>query len=269
MIAVILGCNDSELLCWNISALKLNFEEKKMKNYLLIHGAWGAAWEFDKVAELLSKDGHNVSALDLPGHGENAAKIEDITMASYVKTVIDTINELDGKVIVIGHSLAGAIISQVAEIIPEKIEKLIYIAAMLLKNGDSPLSVMQNDPQGELLPNTIFSEDGSYATLTAETVRSVLLNDVDDEIYLNKIVHKFLFKQATEPFMAVAQLNEDKFGRVAKYYIKASIDKVISPAAQDKMITNWPVEEVISLNSGHFPLTSIPEKLVEEIKNIG
>ncbi|MBL1321152.1 MAG: alpha/beta fold hydrolase [Methylophaga sp.] len=240
-----------------------------MKNYLLIHGAWGAAWEFNNVAELLSSEGHNVIALDLPGHGGNKANIADVTMKAYIQTVVNAIYNLDEKVILVGHSLAGAVISQVAEIMPEKIEKLIYVAAMLLKNGDSPLAVMQNDPDGELLPNTLFSEDGSYATVSEETVRNILLNDVDDEAYLDSIVPKFLFKQATEPFMAQAQLSEERFGSVAKYYIKASIDKVISPSVQDKMLTNWKVENVFNLESGHFPLTSMPEKLVETIKNAG
>lgn len=51
--------------------------------------------------------------------------------------------------------------------------------------------------------------------------------------------------------MAEAQLSEKYFGSVAKYYIKASIDKVIT------------------LKSGHFPLTSVPEELVKIITNIG
>lgn len=240
-----------------------------MKNYVLVHGAWGAAWEFNKVAKSLTKEGNNVVALDLPGHGENKAEIADITMSSYVQTVVDAVNNLDGKVVLVGHSLAGAIISQVAELIPEKIDRLIYVAAMLLENDSSPLAVMQNDPYGQLLPNAIFSEDGSYATINQETVRNVLLNDVKDEAYLNSIVPKFLFKQATQPFMAKAQLSEENFGSVAKYYIKASIDKVISPSAQDKMLTNWQVDEIFTLKSGHFPLTSIPEELVKTIKNIG
>lgn len=237
-----------------------------MKNYLLIHGAWGAAWEFNKVAELLASDGSNVMALDLPGHGENKADISSVTMASYVQTVVNAIIALDEKVILVGHSLAGAVISQVAEIVPEKIDRLIYVAAMLLANGDTPLNVMKNDPEGQLLPNTIFSEDGSYATLSEETVRNVLLNDVKDALYLNSIVSKFLFKQATEPFMARAQLSEENFGSVKKYYIKASIDKVISPAAQERMLGNWPVNKTFTLESGHFPLTSMPEKLMEVIK---
>jgi pimeloyl-ACP methyl ester carboxylesterase len=237
-----------------------------MKNYVLIHGAWGAAWEFNKVSEMLSNDGHNVIALDLPGHGENPAEIRNVTMKTYVQTIVAAMEKINGKVILVGHSLAGAIISQVAELVPEKIDQLIYVAAMLLKNGDSPFAVMQSDPLGELLPNTIFSEDGSYATFTEETARNVLLNDVTDEAYLSSIVHKFLFKQATEPFMAIAQLSNERFGSVAKYYVKTSIDKVVSPTAQDKMLTNWQVEKVVTLASGHFPLISIPEQLVEAIR---
>lgn len=97
-------------------------------------------------------------ALDLPGHGENKADIPDVTMQSYVNTIVEAIEKLNDKVVLVGHSLAGAIISQVAEVIPEKIDRLVYVAAMLLKDGDSALGVMQNDPGGELLPNTIFSE---------------------------------------------------------------------------------------------------------------
>jgi len=240
-----------------------------MKSYVLVHGAWGAAWEFNKVEKSLIDAGNNVVTLDLPGHGENRAEIADVTMNAYVQTVVNAINNIDEKVVLVGHSLAGAVISQVAELIPEKIDRLIYVAAMLLKNGDSPLAVMQNDPEGQLLPNTIFSEDGSYATITQQTVRNVLLNDVKDEDYLDKIVPNFLFKQATQPFMAEAKLSKEKFGSVAKYYIKASIDRVISPSAQDKMISNWPVSKVLTLKAGHFPLTSIPKELVETIISIG
>ena len=69
--------------------------------------------------------------------------------------------------------------------------------------------------------------------------------------------------------MAIANLSEEKFGSVDKYYIKASIDKVISPSAQDKMLTNWKTQNVVTLEFGHFPLTSIPERLVVEIRGIG
>jgi len=69
-------------------------------------------------------------------------------------------------------------------------------------------------------------------------------------------------------FMVPAQLSEKYFGSVPKYYIRASLDKVMSPPLQDEIISNWKVEQVFTLESGHFPLTSMANKLCETIKNI-
>ncbi len=236
-----------------------------MSNIILIHGAWGGAWEFLDVVNLLSNNSNKVTALDLPGHGKNTRPIVDVTMATYVKTVIDAINVQDEKVILVGHSLAGAIISQVAEEIPEKIDRLIYVAAVLPASGETALGLMQSDERGQLLPNTIFSDDQTYATVTEKTVRTVLLNDISDQEHLDRLVPHFLFKQATEPFMAEARLSEEKFGSVKKFYIRASADKVLTPELQGRMLNSWKMDKIFTLESGHFPLNSIPQALVDVI----
>jgi len=239
-----------------------------MKNYLLVHGAWGNAKEFDEVVTLLSANGNKVTAIDLPGHGESNESIADVTMDAYVQRVIETINDIDEKVILIGHSLGGAIISQVAEAIPENIDRLIYVAGMLPKTGDTPLELMQGDEGGELFAKIIFSDDQSYTTLTSDLVRNILLHDVTDKVRLERLIPEFLMEQSTQPFMASAQLSEEKFGSVEKYYIRASLDKVLSPSLQEKMLSNWDVEKVYTLESGHFPLTSMADRLVEVINKV-
>lgn len=239
------------------------------KTYILIHGAWGAAWVFDEVNKLLSKDGSKVYVFDLPGHGENQKEISDVTMDAYVNHIDNFISKIDGKVILVGHSLGGAIMSQVAERISNKIEKLIYVAAMLPQNGDSPLSLIQSDKYGQLLPRIIFSEDQSYATLDDGMVRELFLHDVTNKERLDKIVPGFLVKQAVQPFTAEIEITDRNFGSVSKYYIRTSLDKVLTPELQDRMISNWDVEKVFTLNSGHFPITSIADKLTEVIREIG
>ncbi|MFT7186438.1 MAG: pimeloyl-ACP methyl ester carboxylesterase [Pseudohongiellaceae bacterium] len=237
-----------------------------MSNYILVHGAWGGAWEFADVVNLLSTDGNKVTALDLPGHGENKQPLANVTMAAYIKTVVEAVKAQDEDVILVGHSLAGAVIAQVAEEIPEHIDRLVFVAAILPANGETPLGLMQSDDQGQLLPNVIFSEDQSYGEVTEETVRTVLLNDIKDQAHLDRLVPHFLFKQSTEPFMAEAQLTDTKFGSVHKSYIRAGVDKVLTPALQDKMIQSWNVDKVFTLESGHFPLNSIPAELVKVIR---
>ena len=113
-----------------------------MNNYVLVHGAWGGAWEFAELAELLGADGSKVVAVDLPGHGNNKAPIADVTLAAYVQKVTEVIGGLDAKVILVGHSLAGSIISQVAENIPQQIEKPKIKQGMLEGSNVMPIIEM-------------------------------------------------------------------------------------------------------------------------------
>ena len=237
-----------------------------MKHYVLVHGAWGGAWEFEEMVTLLAADGSNVIAVDLPGHGDNKTPIAEVTMAAYIQKTIDVIDSLNAKVILVGHSLAGSIISQVAEIIPEKIDRLVYVAASLPKTGDTVLGLMQSDKGGKLLPNIVFSEDQTYATITGKEVRDYMLHDVEDKARVERLILHFLMKQATQPFMDPVKLSEANFGSVSKYYIRATMDQVMSIALQDEMLNNWKVDQVVTLESGHFPLTSMAQKLSQVIQ---
>jgi pimeloyl-ACP methyl ester carboxylesterase len=232
-----------------------------MKHYILVHGAWEGAWSWDTTRPVLEKKGYRVTTVDLPGSPGNKQTISDVTMDSYVQTVVNAINALDHKVILVGHSLAGAVITQVAEAIPEKIEKLIYVAAFLLKNGGSVLEAMQNDPNGEFLPELTFSDDQSYATASEGTWRSKAFHDVDENSILEALPLVNNLPQATEPFMAKTEVSAERFGSLPKVYIRTSIDKMISPGFQDEMIKNWDVGQVHTLASGHFPTLSMPESL--------
>lgn len=236
-----------------------------MKNYVLVHGAWGEASEFEELIELLSADGSAVIAPDLPGHGYNFKPIGKVTMEAYVQRVTEAIHDLDGKVILVGHSLAGMVISQVAENIPQKIERLVYVCAMLPKNGDTGIGLMQSDKAGQLLPKVVFSECRTFATLKPEDIRNILLHDADDK-HIEKMLPKLSMKQATQPFMATVHLSANHFGMVPKHYIRASLDKVLSLSLQDEMISNWKVDQVSTLASGHFPIISMADGLCAAIR---
>ncbi len=131
---------------------------------------------------------------------------------------------------------------------PEKIERLIYVAAFLLKNGDSVLEAMQRDPDGKFLPELSFSEDQSYATASEQTLRNIAFHDVDEE-RIRDTLPLMAEKQATEPLMAMVAVSDENFGSVPKTYIRTTKDKITSTALQDEMIANWMVETVHVLPS--------------------
>lgn len=236
-----------------------------MTHYILVHGAWEGAWSWQKTATELENAGHQVTAIDLPGSYGNEQTIPQVTMARYIETVAAVIQQLDHQVVLAGHSMAGAIISQVAELMPEKIERLVYVAAFLLKNGDSVLEAMQRDPDGEYLPALDFAEDQSYATVSEQTVRTIAFHDVDEKD-IQHALPLMAEKQATEPFMSKVVVTPENFGSVPKTYIRTTIDKITSPVLQDEMVANWEVENVHVLASGHFPALSMPEELARVLQ---
>ncbi len=186
--------------------------------------------------------------------------MQDITRIA--QTVVDQINAHDQKVVLVGHSMAGTVISLVAEQIPEKIEKLVYVAAFLLEDGDSVLEAMQRDPNGEFLPELVFSDDQSSATATEEVWRDKAFHDVKESRILEALPLVDV-PQATEPFMAKIIVSAERFGTVPKVYIRTAIDKMVSPKLQDEMLKTWGVDQVHALQSGHFPTMSVPETLAE------
>jgi len=233
-----------------------------MKHYVLVHGAWEGAWSWGKMQEYLEKQGHKVTSVALPGSTGNEQPIANLTLENYVQTVVEIINSVDGKVVLVGHSLGGAAISQTAERIPEKLERLVYVAAFLLKSGDSVIEAMQRDQGGEFLPELIFSGDQSYATASEQTWRSKAFHDVDEQNVL-EVLPLVDHPQATEPFMAKLDLSEANFGSVPKTFVRTSLDKMVSPKLQDEMLESWNTDQVHILQAGHFPTLSTPEALAK------
>lgn len=233
-----------------------------MSHYILLHGAWEESRMWDDVSPILQQNGHTVTAIDLPGHGANKHPNSLVTTSSYIQAVVDVITQLDHQVILVGHSMNGALISHVAEQIPEKIKRLIYVTAFLLKDGGSVLDAMQSDADGEVLPEIVFSDDQAYATLPEAALRRIGFHDIEESA-IKRFLPLMAEWQATEPFMAKLVLSDKNFGSVPKTYIRTGMDKMVSPALQDTMIGNWEVESVLDLESGHFPAFSQPEKLAE------
>jgi pimeloyl-ACP methyl ester carboxylesterase len=231
-----------------------------MSHYILVHGAWEESGMWDHVSPILEQSGHTVTAVDLPGHGANRQADSLVTTQSYAQALIDVIGKLDHLVILVGHSMNGALISQVAEAIPEKIERLVYVAAFLLKNGGTVYAAMEGDADKGAFPEILYSDDQALATLPVPALRRIGLHDVNDE-EIERILPLMAEWQGTEPFLAPLNRSEERFGSVPKTYIRTRIDRMVSPELQGAMIANWEVDSVFELESGHFPTSSVPGEL--------
>ncbi len=238
-----------------------------MATYLLIHGAWHGGWAWKDVKTLLTEKGHTVLTPDLPGHGNKTTPIQEMTMKAYVQSVADLLAKQSEPVILVGHSMSGAVISQAAEQLPPKVSKLVYLCAFLLEQNGSVLDTMKKDEAGEFLPRLVFTDDQRGAQFDETTLREVFYNETPED-RLQWAKPQLITTQPTEPFFSPVQITNDRFGNIPRAYIKCMQDKITTPQAQQRMIDTLPCEQVFELEADHAPFLSRPEELSDALMSL-
>ena len=230
-----------------------------MKTFILIHGSWHSSWNWHRVIPILEKQGHRAIAIDLPGMGRDKTPIQEVKMQSTVEKIVKLIDSIEGKVILVGHSKNGIMISQAAEYRPDKIEKLVYLAAYLIPNGKTQREYSLQDTQGVLKPYVTMHEELKAHTLQPEIYKEGLYADCDDNI--TELAKLLLSHEPVESGITPLQLTEENYGRVPRIYIECTEDKAVTPFIQRKMYTETPCEKVYSLPTSHSPFFSKPQEL--------
>jgi len=232
-----------------------------MKTYVLIHGSWHSAWNWHKVVPLIEKAGHKAIAIDLPGMGRDKTPINQVKMETTVEKICALIDSIPGKVILVGHSKNGIMISQAAEYRPDKIEKLVYLAAYLVPNGKTQREYSVQDSEGWLKPHVVMNEEGNAHTLRPEIYKEGLYHDCPDDI--TELAKILLSHEPVESGITPLQLTEANFGRVPRVYVECTEDRAVTPFIQRKMYTETPCEKVYTLPTSHSPFFSMPKELVD------
>lgn len=134
------------LLIMAILSFQSLFSQKKMTTkpvYMIVHGAWGGGWGFKKVDSLLKNTESVVYRPTLTGQGERVhLATKDVGLDTHIKDIVNTILfENLTNVILIGHSYSGMVVTGVADEIPERIQKLIYIDAYVPEDNESVMSI--------------------------------------------------------------------------------------------------------------------------------
>ncbi|OYZ01020.1 MAG: hypothetical protein B7Y37_08990 [Sphingobacteriia bacterium 28-36-52] len=129
------------LLTLGFLAFSINtFSQSSSKpTYVIVHGAWGGGWAFKKVDSLLTASGNKVYRPTLTGQGERVhLATPEVGLSTHINDVVNTILFEDLKnVILVGHSYGGMVVTGVADSLPERISKLVYLDAFVPEDGES------------------------------------------------------------------------------------------------------------------------------------
>ena len=114
-----------------------------MATYVLVHGGWHGAWCWKKVIPLFQKTGHRLYTPTLTGLGEKAHLLTpEVSLSTHIQDIVQSIEENQiGDVILLGHSYSGMVITGVVDRIPELIGHLVYLDAVVPRDGESMVNL--------------------------------------------------------------------------------------------------------------------------------
>src|SRR5687768_7011404 len=94
---------------------------------ILVPGFWLGAWAWDEVAAALRADGHDVTALTLPGLESADADRSGSTFADHVDAIVEAVEAADTPVVLVVHSASGFSGYAASDRVPERIAAMVYV----------------------------------------------------------------------------------------------------------------------------------------------
>ncbi|KAK8924146.1 hypothetical protein KSP39_PZI019853 [Platanthera zijinensis] len=251
------------------------------KKVALVHGGGFGAWCWYKTIALLADAGFEVTAVNLTGSGIHSFDTNSITnLPQYIKPLTNFLEKLGDteKVILVGHDFGGACISYAMEAFPTKIAKSVFLAATMLKNGQSTLETLsQKETTNNLMQQAqiFLYANGKDQTPTAIDFDQSSLQDLIFNRSPMKDISLASVSMRPIPFAPVVEklmLSDGNYGSVRRFYIETTEDNMIPLPLQQSMCKSDPPEMVFRLKgSDHSPFFSKPQalhKILVEIARI-
>jgi pimeloyl-ACP methyl ester carboxylesterase len=238
------------------------------KEFVLVHGAAHGAWCWEELTPRLVARGHRVVALDLPGHGRRAAEASRASVASYAHAVADAMaREGVSRGIVVGHSLAGVVISKVAELVPGRIAHLVFLAAIVVPDGGSVMQSHMPATTRTALYGLAAGRAAGSLLFPASLARERWMGDLPPGHPALAGALARLTPQPLHPLTEVVDLRVFYASRVPRTYIRCLQDAAVPPAVAAVYAARLGVTP-IDLDCAHDAMLSAPDELARILDRI-
>ena len=214
---------------------------------VLVHGAFADGSSWNKVIPLLQAKGLKVVAVQNP-----LSSLADDVVA--VQRVVDA---QTGKVVLVGHSWGGAVITQAG--VSDKIKALVYVAAFAPSEGEALGTVGKDFPLPPGIP-TLKPDAAGFVTLTPESYAANFAQDLPAATTAVLATGQGLFpaKAFEEPITVAAWKSKPN------YYIVASKDRMIDPGLQQAFAKKLNAVTT-TVPTSHVPMLSQPKAVADVI----
>ncbi|MBV8163268.1 MAG: alpha/beta hydrolase [Candidatus Eremiobacteraeota bacterium] len=214
-----------------------------VKNIVLVHGAFADGSSYARVIPLLQARGFNVVAVQNPLS----------SLAADVAATKRALAQIQGPVILVGHSWAGMVISEAGN--DSKVKGLVYIAAIVPDKGQNTGDVLKGYPNPPGLAQTKADAYG-YLSLTRDGVAEDFVPDLSPSEQAVVFATQGPWNSAAlkERVMHPAWLTKPS------WFIAVN-DRMLSPQYERNIAKRIHATTTI-LTSGHVAMLSQPQKVV-------
>ena len=234
------------------------------RSYVLVHGAWMGAWCWSDVAAGLRAGGSTVATVELPAHGSDQTPLPEATLDAYVTKVRAVIDAAPQPVILVGHSMGGVVITQVADASGAQIAKLVYLGAYMPRDGQSLFDLASTDAQSHLGPVLQIDQEHGLAKIPADSLPDIFIAEgTPSEIAL--VTSKYR-DEPLAPFVTPVHTTPAGWGVVPKAYIFTMDDHALSFGLQQTMTAGVTLTATAMIATGHAPFLSKPALVVSTLE---
>lgn len=229
-----------------------------MALFVLVHGACHGAWCWNKITPALQARGHSVLALDMPGRGGG---VPGLTLADHADTILSS---YDGQAVLVGHSAGGFSISAAAEAAPDRVSRLIFVTALLPRDGEVLGRKMQRMKGERMNLPLVVAEDRLAYSFDATNASAVLYNGASEDD-IRDAVARITF-EPSGPHREAIRVGA-AFASVPKSYVICTQDRMIPAVDQEDMAAD--LTDVARIDTGHSPFLSTPDLLAQHLDRMG
>ena len=234
-----------------------------MATILLIPGAWHGSWCWSQLKPLLEASGHHVLTPDLAGTGDDSAAAPAQPLAAWADQVAALVAAEPGSVVLVGHSRGGLVISEVAERLPDRLRLPVFVAAFLLRDGETLQDIAQRAENAASFGAALALSSGMLRFSDGDIQKFFYGRSPDD---LVRIARDRIRPEPATSLATPVHVSEMRFGTVPRAYIECTDDKAVPLATQRAMQAATPCAITVALDADHSPFFSAPAALAAALE---
>lgn len=223
-----------------------------MPTLIFVHGACvrDGAWWWARMTDPLAEHGIATVAVALPSCGENTDQLGDLY--ADIDACRQVIDEVEGPVILCGHSYGGVIITEAGG--DDRVTRLLYVTSVMPDTAQSQADLIGSEPAPWLQP----SDDGTVG-VDPELIGEFFLQDCDEATVKQALDR--LTRQSLAPFTQSPR--EIAWRQKPASYFVCTND-LATPADRQRQRAR-PGTRVVEFDAGHHPFLSRPDAFADSI----